>query len=156
MTYKEFKEIIEMSGEYKVEVIEGHSVQTIFVSNSKGSTMCKIWGNSNFALDTIYTDNDEFLKEHWDTIIEFAKTPVKERYSIKKYYVKLKAPDFIHMQNRYLNKVNYTEFPEINYKFDSQFQDSNHQTQFTMEEIKEIILKEDMEKFQFISVEEEE
>lgn len=156
MTYKEFKEIIEMSGEYKVEVIEGHSVQTIFVSNSKGSTMCKIWGNSNFALDTIYTDNDEFLKEHGDTIIEFAKTPVKERYSIKKYYVKLDTPEFLDKQKLYLNRALYGVNPGKKYILDSKFEGSEYQTQFTLEEIEEIIPKEDMDKFKLIPVEEEE
>lgn len=157
MTLKEFKEIIEMSGEYKVEVIEGHSAQTVvFVFNSKGNTMCKFWGNSNFALDTIYMDNDEFLKEHWDTIFEFAKTPIEYRYPVKKYYVKLDTPEFLDKQNLFLNKVNCEwNDAKIKYTLDTNFQSSNYQTQFTLEEIEEIIPKEDKDKFKLISVEED-
>lgn len=152
MTLKEFKEIIEMSGEYEVEVFEGHSVQTIFVFNSKGSTMCKLWGNSDFALDTIYADNDEFLKEHWDTISEFAKTPIEYRYPVKKYYaIKLDLPEFLDEQNLFLNKFNCGgNGSKISYTLDTKSQSSGYQTQFTLKEIEEIIPEKDRNKFEYI------
>ena len=152
MTYEEFKELIEKTGEYQVS--DGRGAVRVFHQGKK--VICYISKTRLFGINTIFSENEDFFKECLDTIIEFAKTPIGDRYPVKKYYVKLDLPEFIYMQKRYLNKVNYAAFPAINYKFDSQFQDSNHQTQFTMEEIKEIILKEDMEKFQFISVEEEE
>lgn len=160
MTYEEFKEIIEMSGEYYVEVIEEHFVQTmIYVSDSDGNTMCKFWKGSTLGIDTIYMDNDEFLKEYSNVIIEFIKTPVKERYPIKKYYVKLEALRFIDEEKAYLNR--YTSvFRTTRYVFDTK--DAvykgvgDYETQFTMEEIKEIIPEEDIGKFKFIPVEEEE
>lgn len=161
MTYKEFKEIIEMSGEYEVEVFEGHSVQTIFVFNSKGSTMCKLWGNSNFALDTIYMDNDEFLKEHWDTIFEFAKTPIEDRYPVKKYYVKLIAPRILSDDKIYLNKVvsNIEPTQKILYQLGHGYSKwkggLNYISEFTMEEIEEIIPEKDRNKFEYIPVEED-
>lgn len=85
MTFEEFKEKIEMSGEYDIEKVEeGIIHDMIYVTDSRGNTMCKIWENSDFALDTIYMDNYEFLEEYSNAIFEFAKTPVKERYPIKK------------------------------------------------------------------------
>ena len=154
MTYEEFKEIIEDSGEYDVEVVEEHFVQTmIYVSDSDGNTMCRLWAGSMLGIDTIYMDNDEFLKEYSNVIIEFAKT---QRYPIKKYYVKLDLPEFIRGQNHFLNKTMYAwNLPAVNYTIDTPSQNKEHQTQFTMEEIEEIIPKEDMDKFKLIPVEEE-
>lgn len=158
MTYEEFKEIIEKSGEYQVydTYITGVAVykeecQVCFISKVK-----------IFEIDTVYSDNEDFLKEHLDTIIEFAKTPIRDRYPVKKYYVKLKASDFINRDRIYLNRCT-SLFRTTKYEFDTKVQYEHdtdegvmhYQTQFTMEEIEDIIPKEDMEKFQFIPVEEE-
>ena len=151
MTYEEFKEIIEKSGEYQVS----DERTTGIIVFKEECSICYISKTRIFGIDTIYSGNEDFLEEYGDTMLEFAQTPTKYRYPVKKYYVKLDLSEVIYMQNRYLNKVNYAEYPEINYKLDSRYQNSEHQTQFTMEEIKEIIPKEDTDKFKFIPVEED-
>lgn len=153
MTYEEFKEIIEESGKYEVIKNCGY----VFVKNlCETGNMCCINAETEFAINT-QTDNynSDFIKEYGATIIEFAKTPIKDRYPVKKYYVKFDLLEFIYKQNCYLNKVTDDEYPEINYTLNNRVQVDNHQTQFTMEEIEEIIPKEDMDKFKFIPVEED-
>src|SRR5699024_576845 len=118
--------------------------------------MCYISKTWTFGIDTIYSGNDDFLKEYSHVISEFVATPVEDRYPVKKYYVKPILPDFINAQHIYLNRHTYIwNDSEIVYTLNTRNQSSDYQTQFTMEEIKEIIPKEDMDKFQFIPVEEE-
>ena len=149
MTYEEFKEIIEKSGEYQVD--DAHVTRVAVYKEEY--QVCYISKVRIFVIDTVYSGNEDFLKEYLDTIIEFAKTPIEDRYPVKKYYVKPDLPEFIYKQSLYLNKIICDEY--INYTLNNRFQVGNHQTQFTMEEIKEIIPKEDMDKFKFIPVEEE-
>lgn len=156
MTYKEFKELIEREHGYVVEQQDGFCT----IRNDKtDATIVLINLYKRHIVDTYFLTDDEdmrFMAYNWNTISEFVATPVEERYPVKKYYVKLDTPEFLDKQNRYLNKVNYAWiYPEINYKFDTKSQSSDYQTQFTMEEIEEIIPKEDMDKFKFIPVEED-
>lgn len=155
MTYEKFKEIIERTGEYRVVDTFG----TVIAVHTEKYTLCHVSKTRPFGIDTIfgtdttYSENEDFFKEYLDTIIEFAKTPIEDRYPVKKYYVKPDLPEFIYKQSLYLNKIICDEY--INYTLNNRFQVGNHQTQFTMEEIKEIIPEEDMDKFKFIPVEEE-
>lgn len=152
MTYEEFKETIEKTGEYQVSdtYIPGVAVY------KKEDILCLITKTRPFGINTIYAENEDFFQEHLDTIIEFAKTPIEDRYPVKKYYVKPVLPDFINARHIYLNRDTYTwNDPGIDYTLDTRFQNSDYQTQFTMEEIEDIIPKEDMDKFQFIPVKED-
>ena len=155
MTFKEFKEIIEKSGEYQVS---DERVTGIIVFK-EGRSICYISKTRIFGIDTIYSGNEDFLEKYGDTMLEFAQTPTKYRYPVKKYYVKLKAPEFINRDRIYLNRCTSVS-RTTQYEFDTKdaLYDEGvieYQTQFTMEEIEEIIPKEDMDKFQFIPVEEE-
>lgn len=76
MTFKEFKEIIEKSGEYQVseEVIGGKVVY-------RGKDMmCSISDMRTYKMDTLYQGNEDFLEEYGEVIFEFAKTSIEDRY----------------------------------------------------------------------------
>ena len=154
MTYEEFKEIIEKNGEYRVD--DTHVTRVAVYKEEY--QVCYISKVRIFVIDTVYSGNEDFLKEHLDTIIEFAKTPIRDRYPVKKYYVKLEALRFIDEEKVYLNRYR-SVFRATQYEFDTKNKGDesmiDYQTQFTMEEIEEIIPKEDMDKFKFIPVEEE-
>src|SRR5699024_1056908 len=145
--------IIEKSGEYQVS----DERTTGIIVFKEECVMCYISKTWTFGIDTIYSGNDDFLKEYFHIITEFVQTPTKYRYPVKKYYVKPILPDFINTRHIYLNRCDHTwNYPEIDYTLDTRNQNSDYQTQFTMEEIEKIIPKEDMDKFKFIPVEEEE
>lgn len=101
--------------------------------------------------------HSRFLEEYGDVVFELASTPIEDRYPVKKYYVKPVLPDFINTRHIYLNRYTYT-FNDlgIDYTLNTRNQNSDYQTQFTMEEIEKILPKEDMDKFKLIPVEEEE
>lgn len=154
MTFKEFKEIIERTGEYQVSDIHvtGKTV------HRDGDIMCYISDVRTYKIDTVNSDNGRFLEEYGDILFEFVVTPIGDRYPAKKYYAKLDLPHILDEEECYLNR--HTMFDGniaqwIGSKNDFKFEGSDYQTQFTMEEIEEIIPKEDMDKFKLIPVEEE-
>ena len=149
MTYKEFKEMIEKTGEYQVSDIP----VTGKIVYRDSNIMCYISDVRRYKIDIVNSENGRFLDEYGDVVFELASTPIEDRYPVKKYYVKPDLPEFIYKQSLYLNKIICDEY--INYTLNNRFQVGNHQTQFTMEEIKEIIPKEDMDKFKLVPVEEE-
>ena len=157
MTFKEFKELIERNQGYQV-VKEGTCHKII---NKEGYTIVLIGNFDNYMIDTLYGNNETdiyFLADNWHTISTYISTPIQDRFPVKKYYVKLEAPDFIGKGKTYLNRYTRMFFPP-QYTFDTKNTVNDgvvdYQTKFTMEEIEEIIPKEDMDKFKFIPVEEE-
>ena len=117
------------------------------------------------ALNLYYKDNyKDNYKTMWDTIFSLIDTPADERFLEQKYYVKLDLPYFLRNEEQYLNKVTiHKEWgKKVHYElFSSEWfpidGSTKYQTQFTMEEIEEIeeiIPKEDTDKFLIIPVEE--
>lgn len=155
MTYEEFKKLINDAGKYYADKEPGG----ITIRTAKEYEIAWISSTQTHTLSTNFWttyEDESFLKENWDIICDFASTPIKDRHSAKKYYVKPVLPDFINARRIYLNRETDTwNDPGIDYTLNTRNQNSDYQTQFTMEEIKEIIPKEDMEKFQFIPVEED-
>lgn len=158
MTYEEFKELIEREHGYVVEQQYGFCT----IRNDKTDTSIVLINlYKRHSIDTYFLTDDEdmrFMAYNWNTISEFVATPVEDRFPVKKYYVKLEALRFIDEEKVYLNR--YTSaFRTTQYEFDTK--DAvyegvgDYQTQFTVEEIEEIIPKEDMDKFKFIPVEED-
>lgn len=154
MTYEEFKEIIERTGEYQVS--DGRGSTTVFHQGKK--VICYISKKRPFVIDTYYSENEDFLKEYWDTIIEFVATPIEHRFPVKKYHVILDLSHILDEEKCYLNRhtvVNGNIEQWIGTKNEFVFGEETYQTQFTIEEIEEIIPKEDMDKFKLIPVEED-
>ena len=158
MTYEEFKKLINDNGKYYADKDKGG----ITIRTAKEYEIAWISNKRTHVLNTNYWttyEDENFLKENWDIIFDFASTPIKDRRPAKKYYVKLEALRFIDEEKIYLNRYR-SVFRATQYEFDTKNKGDesmiDYQTQFTMEEIKEIIPKEDMDKFQFIPVEEEE
>ena len=104
-------------------------------------------------------DEDNY-KKMWEIIFSLVDTPADERFLEQKYYVKFNVPIFLRNENQYLNKVTKQGgIQAFHYELSSPEWfiidgDVKYQTQFTMEEIEEIIPKEDMDKFKIIPVEE--
>lgn len=156
MTYEEFKKLINDNGKYYADKNQGG----ISIRTAKEYDIAWISDRRTHVLNTNYCttyEDKNFLKENWDIIFDFASTPIKDRHPAKKYYVKLEALRFIDEEKVYLNRYR-SVFRATQYEFDTKNKGDegmiNYQTQFTMEEIKEIIPKEDMDKFKFIPVEE--
>ena len=147
MTYEEFKEIIEETGEYRF------SDKIVY---REDAMLCFISDVGRYEIDTVSWEQSRFLEEYGDVVFELASTPIEDRYPAKKYYVKPDLPEFIDKKKLYLNRALYGVNPGKKYILDSKFEGSEYQTQFTLEEIEEIIPKEDMDKFKLIPVEEEE
>lgn len=158
MTYEEFKKLINDNGKYYADKDKGG----ITIRTAKEYDIAWISDRRTHVLNTNYCttyEDKNFLKENWDIIFDFASTPIKDRHPAKKYYVKLEAPDFIGKGKTYLNRYTRMFFPP-QYTFDTKNTVNDgvvdYQTKFTMEEIEEIIPKEDMDKFKLIPAEKEE
>lgn len=112
-------------------------------------------------LNLYYKDN---YKTMWDIIFSLIDTPADERFTEQKYYVKLDLPEKFSNKQQYLNKMVMND-GIVRYLWDEKKKKPStyisplelgviYQTQFTVEEIEEIIPKEDMDKFKLIPVEE--
>lgn len=105
-------------------------------------------------------DEDNY-KKMWEIIFSLIDTPADERFLEQKYYVKLKVPIILRNERQYLNKVttHLNWGKTIHYELSSLetypiAENVEYQTQFTMREIKERILEDDVNKFALIPVEE--
>ena len=158
MTYKEFKELIEREHGYVVEQQDGFCT---IRKDKTDATIVLINLYERHSVNTYFFTDDEdmrFMSYNWNTISEFVATPIEHRFPVKKYYVKLNIPDIISSDETYLNRYTNTlgsTYHILHTKGAKEYSFMNYQTQFTMEEIKEIIPKEDMDKFKLIPVEEE-
>ena len=156
MTYEEFKEKVEALGIYTLEDT-GEGCSDIYLDanyEEEDYLMGSVYHEQRYTMDIMADCKVDI--ELIRLMLEYVTTPVEDRYPVKKYYVKPVLPDFINVRHIYLNRYTYTwNDSEIDYTLNTRNQNSDYQTQFTMEEIEEIIPKEDMDKFKFIPVEEE-
>lgn len=158
MTYEEFKEKVEALGIYKLEDT-GAGCSDIYLDanyEEEDYLMGSVSHEQRYTMDIMADCKVDI--ELIRLMLEYVTTPVEDRYPVKKYYVKLEALRFIDEEKVYLNRYR-SVFRTTQYEFDTKNKGDesmiDYQTQFTMEEIEEIIPKEDMEKFQFIPVEED-
>ena len=168
MTYEElkneFEEIIQMSLNLKEEgdymILEESGIELMAFNKYAGYERHFRINTTSIhpLLNLYYKDN---YKKIWDIIFSLIDTPADERFLEQKYYVKLDLPIFLRNEEQYLNKVTKEGgIQAVRYELSSPdalliAEDVEYQTQFTMEEIEEIIPKEDMDKFELIPVEED-
>lgn len=155
MTYEEFKEKVEALGIYTLEDT-GEGCSDIYLDANYEEEdylmlMGSVYHEQRYTMDIMADCKVDI--ELIRLMLEYVTTPIEDRYPVKKYYVKPDLPEFIYKQSLYLNKIICDEY--INYTLNNRFQVGNHQTQFTMKEIEEIIPEEDMDKFKLIPVEED-
>ena len=171
MTYEELKNKFEEITRMSLNLKEGGDYMILEESGIELMAFNKYAGyERHFRINTTsihpllnlyYKDN---YKKIWDIIFSLIDTPADERFLEQKYYVKLDLPDFLRNEEEYLNKVTThmtwgktlhyeLSSPEWFYRYGGVDVELEYQTQFTMEEIEEIIPKEDMDKFKLIPVE---
>ena len=167
MTYEElkneFEEIIQMSLNLKEEgdymILEESGIELMAFNKYAGYERHFRINTTSIhpLLNLYYKDN---YKTMWDIIFSLIDIPADERFLEQKYYVKLNVPILLQNEKQYLNKVTKQGgIQAVHYELSSPEWfiidgDVKYQTQFTMEEIEEIIPKEDMDKFELIPVEE--
>ena len=168
MTYEElknkFEELTQMSldlkdmGDYMI--LEESGIELMAFNKYAGyERHFRINTTSIHPLLNLYDEDKE--KPMWDIIFSLIDTPADERFLEQKYYVKLNVPIILRNENQYLNQVTTHKEGGKTVRYELSSPDwlsvggnVKYQTQFTMEEIEEIIPKEDMDKFKLIPVEE--
>lgn len=153
MKIKEFKEEIKFIGAKHFIDLEVTEDEFDFCVVSGTRTYATVSKHLTCSIDTDYTGfrdlSDNLRSDLLDAMYEFAKTPIEERESGMKYYLKHR---FLEDGNcRYLNYDQ--DFQELYLNDRTQFGDA--QTQFTKEEIDNIKKRynTDLKDFEMIEVE---
>lgn len=168
MTYEEiknkFEELTQVSLDLKdtgnYMILEESGIELMAFNKYAGyERHFRINTTSIHPLLNLY-DEDNY-KKMWEIIFSLIDTPADERFLEQKYYVKLKVPIILRNERQYLNKVttHLNWGKTVHYELSSlenlsRDGDVEYQTQFTMREIEEMILEDDVNKFELIPVEE--
>ena len=168
MTYEEFKRKMELATgvsliwkdttNYKVLCEKGGNCELLAVNKNKGY-------ERRFKINTIYINallnlyNDNNYKSFWIWLFELVETPTEERVQEQKYYIKLKLPDILSYERKFINRVTSTDNRHVVYTLSDQLyyanRDSSWEPQFTIREFEEMMPKEDRDSFELIPVEED-
>lgn len=168
MTYEElknkFEELTQVSLDLKEEgdyMILEESGTELLAFNKHSGYERHLHINNTSIHPLLNFDKDNY-KTMWDIIFSLIDTPADERFLEQKYYVKLNVPIILRNENQYLNKVTtHKEWGKtVRYELSStewfsRDGDVEFQTQFTMREIEEIFIEDDVNKFELIPVEED-
>lgn len=168
MTYEEFKRKMELATgvsliwkdttNYKVLCEKGGNCELLAVNKNKGY-------ERHFKINTIYINaflnlyNDNNYKSFWIWLFELVETPTEERVQEQKYYIKLKLPDILSYERKFINRVTSTDNGHVVYTLSDQLYYANRasswEPQFTIREFEEMMPKEDRDSFELIPVEED-
>ena len=169
MTYEEFKKKIELATgvslmwkdttNYKVLCEKGGNCELLAVNKSKGyERPFKINTIHINALLNLYNDNDQ--ESFWIRLFELVETPTEERMQEQKYYIKLKLPDILSYERKFINRVTSADNGHVTHTLSDQLyymnESSSWEPQFTIREFEEIIPEEYRDSFELMPVEEEE
>lgn len=100
------------------------------------------------------------LKEFEELIEELVVIPTEERMQEQKYYIKLKLPDILSYERKFINRATSIDNGHVVYTLSDQLYYANRTTswepQFTIREFEEMMPKEYRDSFELIPAEKEE
>lgn len=127
------------------------SKAVVVTSAKNGNTVLTIGGQKDCKIDCFYSAYDNLTpcirEKLFKLVVEYASTPLSERYEENKYYIKLKGTTG---DGQYLNY----DIEDDKYYIDDDYNSEIEITQFTEQEIKKYGLQKfaDSELFELIKV----
>lgn len=164
MTYEEFKKKIEeitsctIGYDYNSEEIALECLEGLLARFNLKDERSYVVYYTNFS-SLIDLDDDTVYKNIKELVEELVETPVEERVQKQKYYIKLKLPDILSYEHKFINRVTSADNRHVVYTLSDQLyymdESASWEPQFTIKEFEEIIPEEDRNSFELISVEED-